>query len=147
MKTMHSHADSSEILERVRRLAPDAKARWGKMNAPQMVVHITDATRMATGDLVVRGRKHPVRLPPLKQLMIYVLPMPKGLPTAAELIARAPLAFDGEVEAFLGAAQTFLARDVTAAWPAHPVFGSMSRRSWGVLVYKHCDHHLKQFGA
>ena len=29
----------------------------------------------------------------------------------------------------------------------HPLFGSMSRREWGVVTYKHVDHHLKQFGV
>ena len=66
---------------------------------------------------------------------------------APELKSRSPLSFDGEVEAFLAAAEMFHARDVTVAVPAHPIFGSMSRRSWGVLMYKHCDHHLRQFGV
>ena len=147
MKTMHSHEDSNEIFDRVRRLTPDAGAVWGKMSAPQMLVHITDATRMATGDLAVRGRKHPARLPPLKQLFIYVLPMPKGLPTARELTSRSPAEFNGEIEAFLGAAEVFVSRDPATPWPAHPIFGAMSRRAWGALVYKHCDHHLRQFGV
>ncbi len=29
----------------------------------------------------------------------------------------------------------------------HPFFGSMTRSSWGVLGYKHFDHHLRQFGV
>jgi hypothetical protein len=35
----------------------------------------------------------------------------------------------------------------TAKWPEHPAFGKLSPRAWGVLIYKHLDHHLKQFGA
>lgn len=147
MKTMHSESDRRAIAERVSRLAPDMKPQWGTMNAPQMMAHITDAMRMATGDLVVKGRRHPGRLPPLKQLLIYVLPMPKGLPTAPELVSRAPSSFAGEVGAFLDATGQFAARDANVAWPAHPVFGTMSRHAWGVLAYKHCDHHLKQFGV
>ena len=112
-----------------------------------MVVHITDAMRMATGDLAVRARKHPARLPPLKQLFIYVLPMPKGLPTAPELIARAPSSLDVEIEAFRTAMQQFLACPQEYAWPDHPVFGTMSYEAWGVLTYKHCNHHLTQFGV
>jgi len=33
------------------------------------------------------------------------------------------------------------------AGPAHPLFGPMTWRQWGVATYKHADHHLKQFGA
>ena len=147
MRTMHSDSDRQSITERLSRLAPDTHPRWGTMNASQMLAHITDAIRMATGDLVVKARRHPGRLPPLKQLLIYVLPMPKGLPTAPELIARAPSSFSGEMGAFLGAMQQFAARNANAEWPDHPVFGTMSRHAWGVLAYKHCDHHLKQFGV
>ena len=32
-------------------------------------------------------------------------------------------------------------------WPDHPAFGALSRRAWGVLIYRHMDHHLRQFGA
>ena len=29
----------------------------------------------------------------------------------------------------------------------HSFFGSMTGAEWGVLQYKHVDHHLRQFGA
>jgi hypothetical protein len=29
----------------------------------------------------------------------------------------------------------------------HDFFGKMTRTQIGVLVYKHCDHHLRQFGV
>ena len=32
-------------------------------------------------------------------------------------------------------------------WPDHPAFGPMSHKAWGKLVYKHTEHHLKQFGV
>jgi hypothetical protein len=30
---------------------------------------------------------------------------------------------------------------------AHPSFGRLSGREWGILVYKHTDHRLRQFGV
>jgi hypothetical protein len=32
-------------------------------------------------------------------------------------------------------------------WPAHPIFGRMSRAAWLRWGYLHADHHLRQFGA
>jgi hypothetical protein len=32
-------------------------------------------------------------------------------------------------------------------WPSHPAFGSLGRRGWGVLTWRHLDHHLRQFGV
>ncbi|WP_424351099.1 DUF1569 domain-containing protein [Lutimonas sp.] len=29
----------------------------------------------------------------------------------------------------------------------HPFFGELNREEWARLVYKHLDHHLKQFGG
>ena len=147
MGSMHSEIDRRVLKERARRLTPATVAKWGKMNAPQMVAHLTNSMHMATGVLPVRGRRHPARLFPLKQLLIYVLPWAKGLPTATELISRAPEAIEGEIEAFSAAVDDFAARPRDYAWPAHPLFGSMSRRDWGALAYRHCDHHLRQFGV
>jgi hypothetical protein len=28
-----------------------------------------------------------------------------------------------------------------------PAFGALSTKEWGRVVYLHCDHHLRQFGA
>jgi hypothetical protein len=41
----------------------------------------------------------------------------------------------------------FAQRDRDGRWPDHPVFGRMRGSSWGVLVYRHMDHHLRQFGV
>jgi len=27
------------------------------------------------------------------------------------------------------------------------VFGRLSAKQWGVLMYRHVDHHLRQFGV
>ena len=29
----------------------------------------------------------------------------------------------------------------------HPFFGAMTKENTGYIVYKHSDHHLRQFGA
>jgi hypothetical protein len=149
MKTMHTAADRRSIAERIGRLTPDSQPQWGKFTAPRMVVHLTDTIRMSLGELSVKAKskRTPLRFAPLKHLAIYVLPFPKGLPTAPELIARIPAAWNGEVEALTGVLERFGGRPVDAAWPVHPVFGPMSTRAWGVLAYRHCDHHLRQFGV
>jgi hypothetical protein len=112
-----------------------------------MVVHLTDALRMATGELPVKPKRTPLRFTPLKQLAIYVLPFPKSVPTAPELLVRTPSAWNGEVEALIGMVERFGNRPANVTWPVHPVFGTMSAHAWGAQVYRHCDHHLRQFGV
>jgi hypothetical protein len=93
-----------------------------------------------------RGRRA-FQVFPLKHLLIYALPWPKGAPTAPELLAGTP----GEFAADRDALCALLARvgngPRDGMGPQHPLFGPLSYREWGTLVYRHVDHHLKQFGA
>jgi hypothetical protein len=148
MPTLWRPDARARLCARLAALRPDAPSRWGKMNSPQMLAHVNDALRMATGELPVAPRKLLVRFPPLKQLMIYVVPFPKGVPTARELLARIDQAqFAQEAAAFPGELEKFASRPADARLPAHPAFGPLTRRAWGVLAYRHVDHHFRQFGV
>lgn len=113
-----------------------------------MLAHLNDSFLMATGDLPVASKKLPLRYFPLKQLVIYVLPFPKGAPTAPEIIKRGATArFEEERTAFRTYADRLAAKPVTDTWPEHPAFGPLTHRAWGVLEFRHIDHHLRQFGV
>jgi hypothetical protein len=66
--------------------------------------------------------------------------------TAPELLARAPAAWNGEVEALGATIDRFAGRTPSGSWLPHPAFGRLSGRAWGVLSYRHMDHHFRQFG-
>ena len=148
MASLFDDAAQRLLLERFRRLTENSKPRWGKMNAAQMLAHLNDSLRMAAGELATKSKRLPIRFFPLKQLIIYVLPFPKGAPTAPELIARLDRAqWDEEIEAFPQTLDRVARVPETATWPVHPAFGLISRRGWGVLVYRHISHHFSQFGV
>ncbi len=90
MKSIWQDESRKELNERLRALAWNNPAQWGKFTAPKMVCHLADSLRMAMGDLKVAPKRLPIRYPPLKQLIIYVAPFPKGAPTAPELLTREP---------------------------------------------------------
>ncbi len=144
--TLFHVASRTEIQRRLSRLAPDSVPRWGKFNAPRMVVHVSDSIRMALGELPVASKTTPLQLPILKHLAIYVLPFPRNTPTAPELLARAPAAWAGEVVTLGALVERFSTSSPQSKWPRHPIFGAMSGGAWGVLAYRHCDHHFRQFG-
>lgn len=102
---------------------------------------------MALGELPVKPRRLPIRYPPLKQFIIYVMPFPKGAPTAPELVCRKATDWPAEMVELEGAFDRLVAKDASAPWLDHPAFGRMTRRAWGVLIYRHTDHHLRQFGV
>jgi hypothetical protein len=138
-----------EMRDRVARLTPDRTGAWGRMDAPAMVCHLAESLKMALGELQVAPKKVPIRYPPLKQLIVYVAPFPKNVPTAPELLARTPRDWRADIADLQALVDRVSARgrEAQTKWPAHPAFGRLSRRAWGVLVYRHIDHHLRQFGA
>jgi hypothetical protein len=136
-----------DICRRVERLTPEARAEWGKFTAAKMLAHLNDAMRMTSGELSVAPRNTPLRFWPVKQLVIYVLPFPKGVPTAPELLARCEAAeLATELAAFRTLATRVAAKRADESWPAHPAFGALTHKAWGVLAWRHADHHLRQFG-
>lgn len=148
MPTLRNAADRAAILARFDRLSPDARPAWGRMTAPQMVAHITDAFRMAFGELPVTKKNLPLaRHFPLKHLIFYVLPFPKNAPTAREIISRPPLAFDAECAQARALIERMDAGVTGHTFAAHPIFGDLTAAEWGVLGHKHLDHHLRQFGV
>ena len=148
MRTMWDGPCQREIRDRVARLSPERKGEWGMMSAPQVVCHLADSLKMALGDLPVTSKHLPIRYPPLKQFIVYVAPFPKNVPTAPELLVRSPRGWNADVADLQALVDRFVARgSESTPWVDHPAFGRLSRRAWGVLVYRHMDHHLRQFGA
>jgi hypothetical protein len=147
MKSVFNPAVHRELQDRVQRLSSQQSPQWGKMSAAQMVAHLIDSLKMASGELEVAPKKVPIRFSPLKELVLYLLPIPKGMPTAPELIARKPGEWTAEVASLREQLNGLVERGAEALAPTHPAFGSLSAKQWGVLVYRHMDHHLRQFGV
>ena len=147
MKTLWNVDVQNDVLARIGRLRPDTPPLWGSLSCVQMVVHVTDAFALYTGDLTCAVKRTPLQYAPLKQLFVYVLPMPKNVPTAAVLKARIAEDWATEVSRLEHAVRGFAEQRHRQEWPLHPLFGSLSRGDYGVLAYKHTDHHLRQFGA
>jgi hypothetical protein len=146
MSTVFRTEVRAVLVRRLDALTPQDTPRWGRMNAPQMLTHVAEQLRMALGELPVATKNTPFRRFPLKQLIVYWLPWPRGVPTSPELIARMPAGWDddrAEVRALLDRCGS---RGPVGPWPEHPAFGRLSGRAWGVLTYRHTDHHLRQFG-
>lgn len=143
------------LRERAAKLRPDAAARWGQFSAPRMLAHVIQSLRMMTGDVPVAVPRVPwvVRHAPLKHLLIYVLPFPRGLPTSPELLARraaseqaSEVEWADELRAFERALDRIAEVADAGAWPPHPAFGELSGREWAVLQRRHLEHHFRQFG-
>jgi hypothetical protein len=147
MKSMWQEATRRELTERLAKLTVETPARWGTMTAPRMVAHITQSFRSAFGDLAVAPKHLPLRFSPLKQFVVYWMPFPRNAPTAPELLAKEPGDWADDVRELAALMERFAVRDPRAAWPEHAAFGRLSGGQWGVLMYRHTDHHFRQFGV
>lgn len=148
MRSILNEANRAEIIRRMRSLSASSTARWGSMNVVSMLQHLHLSARMTLGELTVPSAKKRVfQVFPLKHLIMYVFPFPKGAPTAPELKPSVEASFEAERAALLELLERIGAGPSEGAGPSHPLFGPLTWREWGVLTYKHADHHLRQFGA
>lgn len=148
MRSILNERDRTAIAGRVRSLSVSSTGRWGSMDVAGMLRHLHLSARMALGDMEVPSvNKRAFQKFPLKHLIIYVLPLPKGAPTAPELKPNAGVSMEEERAAVLELLERLGTGPREGVGPAHPLFGPMTWRQWGAATYKHCDHHLKQFGV
>ena len=148
MPIIQDESARAAIFARMELLSAESTPAWGRMNVSQMLAHLTDALRMTFGELAVKDKYIPlIRSFPFKQLVLYVFPFPKSSPTAPELLARVPDSFEAEREQCKAYIARFAGAQGTLRFAPHPLFGPLSDRHMGTLVYKHIDHHLRQFGV
>lgn len=148
MGTILNESDRAALDRRVRSLSVSSTAQWGSMDVAGMLRHLRLATLMALGEYSVpSANKRAFQVFPLKHLILYVLPFPKGAPTAPELKSEAAASFEEERTALLELLERIGTGLRDGMGPDHPLFGPLSWREWGVATYKHTDHHLRQFGA
>jgi hypothetical protein len=141
-------AHRKALSDRVLGLTPSAARKWGRMSVDAMLAHLCLSARMALGELPVASKNmRAFQVFPLKHLVLYVLPFPKGAPTARELIPVELGPFEAQQKTLGELIERLGTGPDAGMGPEHPLFGRLSRREWGALVYKHSDHHLSQFGA
>lgn len=146
--TVFDRAVREELVRRMESVDPRRGPLWGKMNAGQMLAHLNASLAMATGELSTKPRFSPLANPLGRWLIIYGLrTWPQGAPTAPELLATPPAEWPSELTRFRDLLEQVGTKSPDGEWPRHPGFGRCSGRDWGVLGYRHLDHHLRQFGV
>jgi len=140
--------DRTAICQRIDSVTGASAARWGRMDAKAMLTHLRDSALMALGELPVAGKgKRVFQVFPIKHLILYVAPFPKGAPTAPELLVPDVAPVEAIRSELVSLVERIAAGPREGFGPDHPLFGRLSFREWGVATYKHTDHHLRQFGV
>ena len=151
MKTLARERDVDELLRRLKNVRHDSARRWGRMSAHQMICHLSDAFRMATGIKAVTATPTLRDRTIIKWIALHLpIPWPAGTIRTVpevdqEIGGTAPGDFRRDVDDLENLLRSFAVRR-GAAWPTHPIFGRLSESQWLRWGYLHVDHHLRQFG-
>jgi hypothetical protein len=150
MKNLFDPTVVDEVKGRLAKLTPASQRQWGKMSAAQMVTHCAIGVEWAVGD------KNPPRMligrilaPLIKSKALgNDEPMRKNTPTSPDLIVRDEPDLAAGRERLFGLIDRFAAGGA-AGCTTHPhaFFGKLTPDEWAELMYKHLDHHLRQFGV
>ncbi|HUM05601.1 MAG TPA: DUF1569 domain-containing protein [Terriglobales bacterium] len=148
-KTLFQTDALNEIMSRVDKLQPTSVRQWGKMDVAQMMAHCSVALDMASGGLnlprLLIGR---VLGPFVKPIFTNEKPFSKNSPTDKKLVISDARDFAREQEQLKSKLKRFHedGEEGCTRHP-HPFFGPLSPQDWSRGMYKHLDHHLRQFGA
>jgi len=151
MKSLYETARVKEVKDRIWHLRPDSERLWGTMCASQAVAHCSVGMEIALGERVPSKLAFPFRLMGriIKPLALgNETPMRRNVPTAPEFIMKDERDLRAEQERLCLLIDRF-----TAAGPEgctrhpHSFFGPLTPAEWSELMYKHLDHHLRQFGV
>jgi hypothetical protein len=152
------HANKSDFikngfLEYVQNLAASAMGKWGKMNAQQMVEHVTAFFKLSSAKIIMPVLSPAEQLPKLKAFLLSDKEFRENTKAPKEVIGDEPLPLRNEtMEAALAKLKLSIEEffEFFAAEPditsSHPVFGVLNFNEWILLHYKHVLHHAKQFG-
>jgi hypothetical protein len=141
----------SEYTKRLAELKPDAERLWGKMNVQQMIEHMSDYVRIASGRTPMEVITAEADLPRMQGFLMSEKPFRENTPNS--LMPDTPAAtkhsmqeaaieeLQGEIDYFFNTFNNDKELKI-----ANPFFGYLSFDMQVQLLHKHAWHHLKQFG-
>ena len=150
MKNLFDPNAAQEVKERLEQLRPDSARLWGSMNAAQMAAHCSAGIQMAFGEVKPPRAFIGRVIGPLikKKVVGDDAPLRRNSPTARELVMRDDRDLEKERTHLRGLIDRFVAGGPSGCTShPHAFFGRMSPEEWSILMYKHLDHHLRQFGV
>ncbi len=148
MRNLFEAATVEKVKQRMGELRPDSPHLWGTMCVAQALAHCSLGLELAD------GKRRPPRMF-LGRLIGGMVkkkafgndePMRRNSPT--NIAVEDQREFEAERERLYALIDKFAAAgpDGCTAHP-HSFFGKLTPEEWAELMYKHLDHHLRQFGA
>lgn len=150
MSSLFNKLDSERIVARIVTLQSGQKAVWGRMTLEQMLLHCQQPFKVVFEELKLKRSLVAILLGGLvKKSTLNDEPFKANLPTATEFKTNhLNPEFETEKKNLIACIQKFQSAGPEGVTKQpHPFFGKMTDKEWDKLLYKHLDHHLRQFGA
>lgn len=149
MKALFQSEVVEEVIARIDTLQPATQRQWGKMDVAQMMAHCSAALDLAS------GRLNPPRIfigrligGFVKPIYTNEKPFSKNNPTDKTLVVSDQRDFLREQDQLKAKLRQFQeGGEAQCTRHPHPFFGELTPQQWSRGMYKHLDHHLRQFGA
>lgn len=143
----------NEFIQHIHALTADSPSRWGKMNAWEMIEHLSDFFRVSTGQLVFPLAVPEEHLPKYREFLYSDKAFRENTKAPATVLGENPLPLrNSDFESAVKVLQEdlddffkFFEKDPSQQ-TMHPAFGMLNFEDWVRLHYKHVTHHLRQFG-
>jgi len=150
MNNLYDVALANEIKQRIGRLRFDSPRQWGKMTVAQAMAHCGLGLEMALGEIRPRrsliGRLIGSAIEP--KVLGNDQPFRRNSGTLNELLVAGERNVDAERVRLCALIDRFVSGGPSRCTThPHPFFGPLTPAEWAVLMYKHVDHHLRQFSV
>ncbi|WP_144512883.1 DUF1569 domain-containing protein [Bacillus sp. FJAT-22090] len=149
MKDIYNQSHVEEILNRIDNLTRESKPQWGKMDVAKMLAHCSSFQDIAMGNAFPpRGWLGILIGKFVKPILYNDKPLAKNMSTIPTILIVDDKEFETEKKKLKQKIITFQSNGPHKC-TNHPLpfFGKLTAEEWGKGVYKHLDHHLKQFGV
>lgn len=148
MSSLYESDQNAAIVRRIEALTPESRPVWGKMSVTRMLEHCCRPLEHAAGERKMKRALLGYLLGALAKKMFVAgdKPFQKNGPTDPRFVVTEDGDFGQRHAALLNLVKRYGATGVLTTDP-HPFFGKLSRAEWDHLMWKHLDHHLRQFGV
>ena len=149
MKSLFEEVNLTEMLERINKLNKDAKPQWGSMNVSQMLVHCTVTLKLAFGEIKAERNEKNLELGKMvKERVLKTEVFGKNSPTSKEFLVNSNYDFEESKAELINYLNRFVKCDIESTkTEMHPYFGDLPVKEWDMIIWKHLNHHLIQFGV
>ncbi len=147
MKSVFDKVTRDELTSRINNLDQGSTAQWGKMNVGQMLEHCARAEECYQGKTPYKRTfiGYLFGKMALKSMLKDEAPVQRNMPTKPEFIVTGTYDVDNGKEKWVAFINSY--EQYNDPIFVHFFFGPMSKEQLGYFVYKHADHHLRQFNS